>query len=145
MAHCPSCKTTNRIPQEKALAAAKCGQCGNSLPPLFSEHPIAVTDATFQQEVVGFGGPVVVDFWAPWCGPCRSLAPSLEFMAKELLGKVKFVKVNTDENPVLSRTYQIRSIPTLIFFKDGRVKEQIAGALPLGQLRNWIGKSMGWL
>lgn len=145
MEMCPACKAMNRIPREKALSAAKCGECGAALPQLFSGHPLEVTDITFQQEVISFGGPVVVDFWAPWCGPCQSLAPNLEFLAKEMAGKVKFVKVNTDIYPHLSRTYQVRSIPTLVLFQGGLVTEQISGALPLGQLRNWVSRGMGWL
>jgi len=86
-----------------------------------------VNDQNFQEEVINYKGQVLVDFWAPWCGPCQMLGPIIEQMATELKDKVKVVKVNVDENPQISAQYQITGIPTVIIFKDGQIKEQIVG------------------
>lgn len=86
-----------------------------------------VNDQNFQEEVINYKGQVLVDFWAPWCGPCQMLGPIIEQIATELKDKVKVVKVNVDENPQISAQYQINGIPTVIIFKDGQIKEQIVG------------------
>lgn len=98
--------------------------------------PAEVTDQNFEDEVVKAETPTLVDFWAPWCGPCRMVAPIVEELAGEYEGRVKFVKMNTDENPVVSSRYGIRSIPTLLVFKDGEVKGQIVGFRPKSELKN---------
>jgi thioredoxin 1 len=98
----------------------------------------AVKDADFEAEVLKASGPVVVDFWAEWCGPCKALGPTLDEVANELAGKVKVVKVNIDENPNAPTKYNVRSIPTLIIFKDGQVVDQRVGGLPKTQLADWI-------
>ena len=97
-----------------------------------------VSDADFEAEVLKATGPVVVDFWAEWCGPCRMIAPALEEISKELDGKVKIVKLNVDENPGVAGQLGIRSIPTLMMFKDGKVASQKVGAAPKGELSRWI-------
>ena len=97
-----------------------------------------ITDATFKQEVLESSLPVVVDFWAEWCGPCRMIAPALEEIATELKDKVKIVKLNIDENPTVASNLGIRSIPTLIIFKDGKAAAQKVGAAPKGELSKWI-------
>ncbi|TLG79353.1 thioredoxin [Methylocystis sp. B8] len=97
-----------------------------------------ITDATFEQEVLKSDEPVVVDFWAEWCGPCRMIAPALEEIATEMKGKVKFVKLNIDENPAVASKLGIRSIPTLILFKGGKAAAQKVGAAPKGELSRWI-------
>jgi len=97
-----------------------------------------VTDATFEADVLQSSEPVVVDFWAEWCGPCKAIGPSLEEIATEMHGKVKIVKMNVDENPGVPGSLGIRSIPTLILFKDGKAASQKVGAAPKGDLVKWI-------
>jgi thioredoxin 1 len=93
-------------------------------------HPMEFTDANFQQEVINSDVPVLIDFWAVWCGPCKMIAPFIEDIAKEYEGKVKVGKLDVDNNPNVSMQYGIRSIPTLLFFRDGKVVDQIMGAVP---------------
>ena len=97
-----------------------------------------VTDSSFDQEVLGASGPVVVDFWAPWCGPCRMIAPALEEIQQEMGGKVTIAKLNVDENPNIAVRYGVRSIPTLILFKDGEPAAIQVGAAPKNRLADWI-------
>ena len=101
-----------------------------------------VTDATFEADVLKSSEPVVVDFWAEWCGPCKAIGPSLEEIATEMHGKVKIVKMNVDENPGVPGSLGIRSIPTLILFKDGKAASQKAGAAPKSDLVKWISSSI---
>jgi thioredoxin 1 len=97
-----------------------------------------VTDASFEADVLKSAEPVVVDFWAEWCGPCKMIGPSLEEIAGEMAGKVKIAKVNVDENPGVAGQLGIRSIPTLMIFKDGKLAAQKVGAAPKGELVKWI-------
>jgi thioredoxin 1 len=101
-----------------------------------------VTDATFEADVLKSSEPVVVDFWAEWCGPCKAIGPSLEEIATEMTGKVKIVKMNVDENPGVPGSLGIRSIPTLILFKDGKAASQKVGAAPKSDLVKWISSSI---
>ena len=98
-----------------------------------------VSDDAFEAEVLKSSTPVVVDFWAEWCGPCLQIAPALDEIAKEFSGKVKIVKLNIDENPRTPETYNVRAIPTLIMFKDGEVADTLRGAHPKNRLAAWIG------
>ncbi|HEY8351262.1 MAG TPA: thioredoxin [Sphingomonadales bacterium] len=102
----------------------------------------AVTDANFEAEVLKSSGPVLVDFWAEWCGPCRQIGPALEQISDEMSGEIKVVKVNVDENPTAPAQYGVRSIPTMIIFKDGRPLATKIGALPKSALVDWIKKSI---
>ncbi|MGB3769338.1 MAG: thioredoxin [Phormidesmis sp.] len=99
-----------------------------------------VTDSTFKQEVLESEAPVLVDFWAPWCGPCRMVAPVVEEISEQYDGKVKVVKVNTDENPTVASQYGIRSIPTLMIFKGGQRVDMVVGAVPKTTLANTLEK-----
>ena len=103
---------------------------------------VAVTDANFDTDVLGSAEPVVVDFWAEWCGPCRFIAPALEEIATEMGGKVKIAKLNVDENPSIMMRYGVRSIPTLIMFKNGEPTSMQVGAMPKNRLSDWIKQSI---
>lgn len=129
---CPECQTKNRIPADKLGQAAKCGKCGTTFtaPAAVPAQPVVVTDATFEQEVLRSPLPVMVDVWAPWCGPCRMIAPVVEELAKEFAGRAKVVKLNSDENQRVPSQYQIQGIPTLLFFKNGQLADRVVGAVP---------------
>ena len=99
----------------------------------------AISDDTFETEVLQSGTPVLIDFWAPWCAPCRAIAPVVDELAKEYAGKLKVVKMNVDDNPRTPQRYGVRGIPNLILFQGGQVKEQIVGAVPTSQLVKAIG------
>ena len=108
-----------------------------------SDAVTSVTNDTFDDVVIKSQGLVMVDFWATWCGPCKIVAPVVEELAQEYEGKVTFVKVNTDENADLASRYNIRGIPTLMFFKEGDVKDQVVGAVPKAQLKSKIDSLLG--
>ncbi len=137
---CPNCGAKNRVDERAAsVNQAVCGKCGEKLPEVTATvsgasnaKPQVVTDLTFASEVVSASAstPVLVDCWAPWCGPCRMIAPVLDQLAAESGGRYKIAKLNVDENPRTSAEFQIRSIPTLLIFKNGKVVDQIIGAVP---------------
>jgi len=129
---CPQCQAKNQIPVEQLGQPATCQQCGAAFatPGSISEQPLVVTDATFEQEVLQSSVPVLMDVWAPWCGPCRMIAPAVEDLAKEYAGRAKVVKLNSDDNPRIPTQYQIQGIPTLLFFKNGQLVDRLIGAVP---------------
>jgi len=128
---CPTCGAKNRVDERAQSLQPVCGRCGTKLepPPAASAKPLVVTDSTFA-DVVGDSRPVLVDCWAPWCGPCRMIAPTLDQLAAESGGRYVIAKLNVDENPRTSRHFTIDSIPTLLLFKGGNLVERIVGLQP---------------
>ena len=124
---CPHCGKTNRLPAARAGQHPDCGACGQ---PLFPGKPVEVGDARFDDYLRRTDLPVVVDFWAAWCGPCRAIAPIIDDLAGEYEGRATIAKVDVDNNPKVAMEYGIRSIPTLLVFKGGRVVDTIVGAVP---------------
>ncbi len=137
---CPHCYARNRISREKLGRQAKCGKCGAQFTATDNilSHPVEVTDSTFLQEVLQSPLPVLVDFWAPWCGPCRMVAPVLEELSHEYAGRIKIAKLNTDQNRQTATRFHVQGIPTLLFVKNGEVIDQIVGATPKQELSRRI-------
>ncbi len=128
---CPHCAATNRIPTDRLADDPVCGRCGQAL---LDGQPVELSDANFDKVVAASDLPVVVDFWAPWCGPCRQMAPQFEQAARTLKGKALFVKLNSDDNPQTSTRFGVRSIPTLVKLQRGNEVARVAGARPAGQI-----------
>jgi thioredoxin 2 len=132
---CPHCDSVNRIPIDRPASKAKCGHCHK---PLFTGHPVAVSAKSFATHIQRNDIPVVVDFWAEWCGPCKAMAPVYERVAAELEPNIRFLKVDTEANAELAGRYHIRSIPTLMLFRNGQIAAQRAGAMDAYSLRAWL-------
>ncbi|HET8782015.1 MAG TPA: thioredoxin [Pyrinomonadaceae bacterium] len=130
---CPSCGTKNRVDESKlANSEAKCGQCGERLEAAAAgaqdSKPSIITDQSFERDVIQESGrPVLVDAWAPWCGPCRMIAPTIDQLAAESQGRYKITKLNVDENPMTASRFQIASIPTMLIFRDGQLVDRLIG------------------
>ena len=132
---CAKCGTKNRVDEMRlSNNEAKCGRCGEKLERSgngAAGKPFVVTDASFQQEVLQASGPpLLVDFWAPWCGPCRVVGPIMDQLAAEAGGRYRIAKLNVDENPMTASRYHIASIPTMLIFKDGAIIDRLVGAQP---------------
>ena len=132
---CSKCGTKNRVEESRlATSDAKCGRCGEKLAAATGEQdskPAIITDQTFEREALQTRGrPVLVDCWAPWCGPCRMIGPILDQLAAESHGRYRIVKLNVDENPQTASRFQIASIPTMLIFKDGKLIDRLIGAQP---------------
>jgi thioredoxin 2 len=130
---CPHCGATNRVPLDKIEQGLQptCGRCKRALP---VGVPVKVTDATFADEVERSPVPVLVDMWADWCGPCHMIAPVIDELAAQMAGRVKFVKLNVDENPSTAARFDARSIPTLLIVKNGREVDRIVGVQPKAEI-----------
>lgn len=131
---CPHCHSTNRVPAAKLSAGGKCGKCGEAL---FSGTPVNLQQNSFQRHISNSDLPILVDFWAPWCGPCKMMAPVFEQAAAQLEPDMRLAKVNTEQEQMLAQQYQIRSIPTLAIFKNGKEMKRMAGAMDLSGLLQW--------
>ncbi|SLM28619.1 Thioredoxin [Desulfamplus magnetovallimortis] len=130
---CSNCRTKNRIPLSRIKEKPVCARCKSSLSNI-PYHTVKVTDSTFQREVIEYKGAVLVDCWAPWCGPCRSIGPVLDELARQFAGQIKIVKINVDENQAIASKYSIQSIPTMLFFKNGRIRDSLMGAVPKNEI-----------
>lgn len=131
---CPSCLAVNRVPREKFELGPKCGKCHA---PLLDGQPLTLNQANFAKHLTKNGLPVLVDFWAPWCGPCKMMAPAFEQAAQMLGPKVRLAKVNTEHEPGLAQKFGIQAIPTMILFRNGQEAARTSGAMSAAAIADW--------
>jgi thioredoxin 2 len=138
--NCPHCFATNRLPMDRLSDNPNCGRCKQ---PLFIGKPLELNLDNLASTIEKNDIPVLVDCWAPWCGPCQSFAPVFEQAAAQMEPHIRLAKLNTEAVPVIAQEWGIRSIPTLILFKGGREVQRVSGALPIPQLKQWVLQSLG--
>jgi thioredoxin 2 len=136
---CHSCNAINRVPRLKLHDHPLCGKCKNTL---LSTHPIMTNDQNFSRIIEKNDLPVVVDFWASWCGPCQQFAPVFSQVSEEMATQACFVKLDTENNQITASRYQIRSIPTLMIFHHGKEIARLSGALPKAQFKQWLQQNL---
>ena len=136
---CPNCSTVNRVPDERLAEHPKCGSCKSLL---LEAKPVAIGGQNFKAAVERTELPVVVDFWAAWCGPCRAMAPNFERAAGELNPRVRFAKLDTEAAPEIAARFGIRGIPTMILFKNGAEAARVSGAMDARSIRAWVERQL---
>lgn len=137
---CPSCGAINRVPEDRLDSHPVCGKCKTRL---LNGQPLAASDASFQRLVDRNGLPLVLDFWASWCGPCQQFAPTFQASAADFATRARFIKIDTQACPQTAARFQIRSIPTLMIVSNGKVITRLSGALPKAQFDQWLEQHLG--